>query len=273
MVVMTESALPIGLQLYTLREMDAEEADVLAAVKQAGYAYVETMHRTDLSGSDWKNLLDGHGLTAVSSHVPQEAFEQDLDRTLRIYADLGVENVIVPAPGGNFWSRDKELSGSEWEELAARLRVIGQGCRDAGLSLLYHNHWQEMVDFDGTLAIDILLAETDPELLGFEPDCAWITKGGQDPVELLQRYAGRVPCVHMKDLAPEGENEDKMGLADVGSGVLDWDAIFPQIQASGAEWYIVEHDMPGDHVSSISSSYNFIAGPFVWLRRGWARFS
>ena len=257
---MTESALPIGLQLYTLRNMDATEDEVLAAVKGAGYAYVETVHRTDLSGADWKSLLDGHGLSAVSAHVPQEAFESDLDGTLRTYSDLGVEHVIVPAPGGDFFGPGTEYGAADWARLADSLRSIGQGCRDAGMSLLYHNHWQEMEQFDGRLAIDILLADTEPDVLGYEPDCAWISKGGQNPVELLRRYAGRVPCVHMKDLAPEGENEDQMGLADVGSGTLDWDAIFPQISASGARWYIVEHDMPGDYVQSITNSYEFIAG-------------
>ena len=255
---MSEASLPIALQLYTMRAMDASEDERLDAVARAGYGYVEAMHRQDISAAAWRRQLDGHGLRAVSVHVPLEAFAADQAGTLQRYADLGTEIVAIPVPNRKLWA-GKDPTADDWRTLGAHLEELGAACRAAGLTLLYHNHWQEMQRFDGQLAIDIMMRETTPGHVGLELDCAWTVKGGADPVALLQRYADRCPCVHMKDLAPPGQNADRMGLEDVGHGRLDWAAILPQARASGAQWYIVEHDMPADHVASITRSYAFIA--------------
>ena len=254
---MRESSLPIALQLYTVRAMEAPEEEVLAQVAQAGYSYVETVHPADRAAAEWKQALDRHGLSVISGHVPTEAFAADRDGTIQFYADLGTRIIAIPVPDRKLWAG--EASASDWQAFGARLNTLGEACRAAGLYLLYHNHWQEMVAYDGKLAIHLLLDETDPENVGFEPDFAWIVKGGADPMALLQKYQGRCPCVHMKDLAPPGTNEDQMGLADVGHGELDWNRILPAAREAGAQWYIVEHDMPKSHVDGITRSYNFIA--------------
>lgn len=253
----TATRLPIGLQLYTLRELPGSEDERLALAAEVGYAYVETIHQTAQSGEAWKRQLAQHGLMAVSAHVPLEAFDADRDGTIQTYLDLGTRIVTIPIPRRAFWAG--EASAADWSAFGAELNELGEHCQSAGLRLLYHNHWQEMQMYDGKRAIDLLLAESDAAHVGLEPDFAWIVKGGGDPLQLLRRYAGRCPCVHMKDLAPEGQNEDRLGLEDVGYGRLDWDAILPAADASGASWYIVEHDYPGEHAASITRSYNFIA--------------
>ncbi len=254
---MSNSSLPIALQLYTVRAMEAPEEEVLAHVAEAGYSYVETVHPANRAASEWKQALANHGLSVISGHVPVEAFDEDLEGTIQLYADLGTRIVAIPIPDRRLW--EGEGTASDWQRMGEQLNPLGEACKAAGLYLLYHNHWQEMAVFGDKLAIDLLLNETDPEYVGFEPDFAWIVKGGADPVALLRKYSGRCPCVHMKDLAPQGTNEDQMGLADVGHGELDWVRILPAAKEAGAEWYIVEHDMPKSHVDSITRSYNFIA--------------
>ncbi|MEM7538616.1 MAG: sugar phosphate isomerase/epimerase, partial [Chloroflexota bacterium] len=117
----------------------------------------------------------------------------------------------------------------------------------------------EMVEIEGKLAIDWLLEGSASGTLGFEPDLAWIENGGVSGVELLGRYTGRCPRIHCKDLAPKGENQDQMGLADVGHGTLDWAALLPAAKAAGGEWYIVEHDLPKDAFETARRSYEFLA--------------
>jgi sugar phosphate isomerase/epimerase len=143
-------------------------------------------------------------------------------------------------------------------QLGRKLDGIGKRCGDAGVRLLYHNHAFEMVEVEGQLAIDWLLEGASPENLGFEIDLAWVQRGGQDGVKLLQRYAGRCPRIHCKDVAPEGQNQDQMGFADVGHGVLDWAALLPAAKAAGGEWYIVEHDLPKEPLTSIRRSFEFL---------------
>ena len=73
-----------------------------------------------------------------------------------------------------------------------------------------------------------------------------MVRGGADPSHWVGRYSGRIPLVHVKDIAPAGEKADEDGWADVGDGILPWAALWPQCVAAGAEAMIAEHDNPND---------------------------
>ncbi len=77
---------------------------------------------------------------------------------------------------------------------------------------------------------------------------------------MLRKYAGRIPRVHVKDLAPAGSGQDEGGFADVGYGTVDWSAALPAIQAAGSEWYVVEHDQPRQPLTTIRRSFEFLKG-------------
>jgi sugar phosphate isomerase/epimerase len=104
-----------------------------------------------------------------------------------------------------------------FREAAREFNKAGLAAREAGLGpLLFHNHGLDHQTVEGEVLYDILLNETDPELVGFELDVYWAAKGGgSDPQDLFVRHPRRFPALHVKDMAPNG------GFADVGSGVLD----------------------------------------------------
>ena len=79
----------------------------------------------------------------------------------------------------------------------------------------------------------------------WEADIAWIVRSGNDPVEWIDRYETRITAVHIKDIAPAGENHDEDGWADVGAGVVDWPNLLPRL-ADGSRLLITEHDNPSD---------------------------
>ena len=64
---------------------------------------------------------------------------------------------------------------------------------------------------------------------------------------VTSRLSGRLAAVHVKDIAPEGQNSDEDGWADVGHGIMDWAAIKPAMDAANVDRYIIEHDKPNDH--------------------------
>ncbi len=245
--------LPIAVQLYSLRNLQIPFDEVLGEVAAIGYAGVELVGNHNQSADEMKALLAKHKLQAVSAHAPMSALESDLDAVIAFHKAIGNTVLVVPflAPD------DRGKDAAAWTQLGKRLAAIGKRCNDAGMKLLYHNHAFEMETIEGKLAIDWLL-EGAGAGLGFEIDLAWVQRGGQNGVALLQRYAGRCPRVHCKDLAPEGQNEDQMGFADVGHGVLDWAALLPAARAAGAEWYIVEHDLPKEPLVSIRRSFDFL---------------
>jgi len=248
--------LPIAVQLYSLRNLQMPFDEVLGQVAAIGYTGVETIGNHNLSVAEMQDLLAKHGLRVASSHIAMKSMESELDSVIAFNKAVGNDVLVVPflAPD------DRGKDGAAWTQLGQRLGAIGQRCREAGMKLLYHNHAFEMEQVDGKLAIDWLMEGAGADQLGFEMDLAWVQRGGQNGVQLLQKYAGRCPRIHCKDLAPEGQNQDEMGFADVGHGVLDWSALLPAAKAAGAEWYIVEHDLPKEPLVSIRRSFEFLKG-------------
>src|SRR2546428_537367 len=125
----------------------------------------------------------------------------------------------------------------------------------AGIQFGYHNHTFEFVKdqaLGGKLPYDVLLAETDPKLVQMEMDLCWITEGGQDPLVYFDRYPGRFPLVHVKDMTKDHQ------MTEVGSGAIDWRRIFAQSEKAGMRHYFVEHDEPKAPFDSILTSYEFL---------------
>jgi sugar phosphate isomerase/epimerase len=244
--------IPLAVQLYTLRNLKLDPDALLGEVAAAGYAGVELAGDLGLDADSLRSLLEKYNLKAVSAHVPLQMLENDLPEVVRFHKTIGNDTLVVP------WIPESERSKAAegWKALGKRLNRLGRRLHMANMRLLYHNHDFEMALIEGRPAIAWLLEAAAPEYVGFEPDVAWIAAGGQDVVSMLQQYSGRVLRVHAKDL---GDNEAERGLADVGSGRLDWDAILPAIEAARAEWIVVEHDLPADPLASIRRSYAFLS--------------
>lgn len=252
---MTEqTSKPIAVQLYSLRHLEQPLSETLNQVAGIGYHGVETTGDHGISAGEMKDLLDANNLTACSTHVPLSLLENDLGNVIAFNQAISNDCLVLPALPQD--QRPTDAAG--WLEMGRRLDAIGQHCVDSEMRFLYHNHAWEMVELDGKLALDWLFEGASPDNLCWEPDIAWIVRGGVDPVEILQRYSGRCPRIHVKDIAPQGENEDQMGFADVGFGTLNWEELVPAAKAAGGEWFIVEHDLPKDPVETVRRSFSFL---------------
>lgn len=247
----------IAVQLYSLRNYTKDFAELIATVAGVGYKAVELVGMPDAKAADVAAVLQSHGVSAVSAHVGIQGMRDDLAGAIAFHKAVGNSHLIVPAPPSEL---RENSDAAAWRALGAELGGYAARCADAGMVVGYHNHWWEMTEVDGKRCIDWLF-EGDPSgKVFFEPDLAWAAKGGADPLALLKQYAGRCPRVHAKDLAKPGENADQMGLADVGYGVLDWDALIPAAKAAGANAFVVEHDLPADAVASVRRSFEFLSG-------------
>jgi len=141
----------------------------------------------------------------------------------------------------------------DWKQVAANLNRGGAFCRKEGVKLIYHNHDIEFRLTEGKIPFDTLMAELDPALVGIEFDLYWITKGGQSAVEYIRKYPGRYPVFHVKDM-----RESDRDFACVGSGCIDFPAIFKLNATAGVKHFIVEHDQPEDPKSCIESSAQYL---------------
>ncbi len=256
----------IGLQLYTVREVLAEDMDgTLAKVAAIGYREVEGP-LLKLSAQDTKAALSRHGLVCPSIHRDYDQLGEKWPQTLDFCHTIGAKYVVIS------WIEDSVRDRPDgFKRAAGAFNHAGEMSKKAGIQFAFHNHW---IDFhrtpSGKLGYDVLLQESDPNLVKMELDICWSTVGGIDPVEYFARYPGRFPLVHAKDLkkipsptVAQGSNitgDDVIPLmTEVGSGVIDWKRIFAHSQQAGIKYCFVEHDQPKDPIASARASYEYLA--------------
>jgi len=227
--------IPIGLQLYTVRDALASDfAGTMRRVAALGYAGVELAGTGGLSAEALRDLLTETGLTLVGSHVALVELERDLDGVIAYYRVAGAPRVGVP------YLPDERQNPAGFRALAAALNAMGADLKAAGLELYYHHHAFEFADHDGARGMDILLNETDPALVSIECDVYWVRHAGLDPAAFIREHAGRFDLVHLKDMTAEGPQGHT--FAEVGEGVIDFRPIMAASEAQGVAWYIVEQD-------------------------------
>ncbi|MGQ9809083.1 MAG: sugar phosphate isomerase/epimerase family protein [Armatimonadota bacterium] len=226
---------PIAVQLYTLRDQTAADfPGTLREVARMGYDGVEFAGYGGLGAGELKSLLEELGLRCAGAHEGIERLEQALDEVIAFHRELGNRYVVVPWLGEDRWG-----GPDGWRKMGRQLGEFGGRLREAGLHLCYHNHSFEFQRFDGEYGLDILYASAPADALQAELDTYWVKHGGENPIAYIERYAGRIPLIHLKDMAA---GEDR-AFAEVGEGILDIPGIFRAAENAGTEWIIVEQDV------------------------------
>jgi sugar phosphate isomerase/epimerase len=233
----TLEKLPVALQLYSVRDQLKDDfRGIVHQVAQIGYDGVQFAGYGGLSASDMRRLLEETGLQAAGTHTGLDTLEERLDAEIGYNQEIGNKWILCPS-----LPEARRQNAAGWRQVAASFNRIGERCRDRGLLFGYHNHAFEfppLPDAGGQRGLDILLGETDAELVFWEPDVYWIKKGGADPAAMIRQYAGRVPITHLKDMT----GDERQTFAEVGEGTLDWPAILAASEAAGVVWHCVEQD-------------------------------
>lgn len=239
----------IGFQLYSARNYPL--ADVLKTVAALGYKTVEGYGSLYTDPQGLKAQLAANGLSMPTAHVSLGDLE-DTAKGLELARTLGIQVIVCPwlAPD------QRPTSAEGWKAFGEKLQQIAKPYQDAGLTFGYHNHDFEFVTYDGRFAMDILLDAA--PAVNIEADVAWIVRGKADPAPWLARNGDRIVAIHVKDIAPAGQNVDEDGWADAGQGIVPWKTLWPIARATKARYFIAEHDNPNDIDRFASRSIAFI---------------
>ncbi|WP_069657979.1 TIM barrel protein [Arcticibacter eurypsychrophilus] len=253
----------VGLQLYTLRdELPKDPRKVIAQVAAAGYEEVELFGYANnkfwgLSPQELEQILKSNGLHAISGHydftdfLGPEGKTDKLNSYIEAATTLKHQYLVVPYLADNL-----RQTADDYKKLAAKFNQAAEICKKAGLRFGYHNHAFEFQDFNGVTGYEILLRETDPDLVKFEIDLYWIVKAGKDPVELFKKYPGKFSLWHVKDM----DKVDSTKNTEVGNGSIDYKKIFASAKLAGLEHSIVEQEnFSIDPFVSIKESANYTA--------------
>lgn len=259
----------IGIGLFTLREQLT--ADVKATIEQVakiGYSQVETYYGYPgkyevkgfwgLEAKDFNTLLKANGLTSPSGHYNVTEFlssgdDKVLKSHIETAATVGQKYFVIPA-----LPTDIRANGTldDYKRMASKFNQAAELCQKSGLKLAYHNHNFEFKDQgNGATGYEILLAETDTKLVGFELDIFWAVNAGLNPVDMFRKNPGRYKMFHVKDM----DKADKAVFVEVGSGRIDFKRIFAASKLAGVDYIFTEQDIIRKApYESIAESYNYI---------------
>jgi sugar phosphate isomerase/epimerase len=250
-----------GAQLYTLRSIINEKLlETLKSLEELGYTEAEVIRGN--MDKVWSSLKQTK-LKPVSLHIDTSYFFKDIDKlnpTLDDAKAKGISYVVCP------YIAPADRGGVEViKKLADVLNKTGERAKAAGLKLCYHNHAFEFEPVAGTgdRLIDVLMKNTDAKLVGLEFDIMWSQVAGVPPVEVFQKYTGRIPLVHLKNVTkmPTQYNErvPKEAFQSVGTGVIEIAPVMRAAVAAGAKHFFVEQDQtPGNPLDSLKLSAEYL---------------
>lgn len=237
----------IGLVLYTVRATMPTAPEVtLAALAACGYRNAEPSGGVNnfygKTATALAPLVADAGLSVPSIGIGLGDLQNNLAGVIANANAFGAKYVRISGSGS--WKLD------DYSHVAATLNTVGAELKKAGITVAYHNHGFEFTAQNGVRGYDVLLRETDPNLVAMELDLYWASSVGADPVDLITRYPGRFSLFHVKDMAADGS------FADVGEGTIDFARIFAYSEMAGVDHYLTENDSPRPNgVSSACDSY------------------
>ena len=249
----------IGLQLYSLRDQFAKDVPkTLDQVRAFGIKNVETHSTYGLTPEKFRAELDSRKLKAIAGHFSYERCRDDVEGVARDAKILGEQYV------GCAWIPHKDpFDEKACREAIAVFNRAGEALAKHGLKFFYHTHGYEFLPYGQGTFFDLMMAETKPQFVHFEMDVFWIVHPGQDPAKLLEKYGSRFELMHIKDMKRGTPTGLFTGHADVtsnvalGTGVLDWPAIFRAANKAGVKWYFIEDESPAS-VQQIPESLSFL---------------
>lgn len=255
--------MPVGLQLYTVRDHLAKDIEgTFERVAAIGYKVVElggTFTFYDRKPAELKRMLANAGLTPLSTHFTQDQLKTGLEKQIADAKECGIRYVgLASLDGDDRKSLDAIKRDADW------FNQVGEAANRAGCHFFYHGHNFDFASVDGVVEYDELIRRTDPRLANFQLDCFWCVRAGKDPVDYFNRFPGRFPQLHIKDLKPGlppttvSETRPE-AFTEVGQGVIDWRRIFQAARKGGLRHYYVEQDAcDKDSLESARISYEYL---------------
>jgi sugar phosphate isomerase/epimerase len=241
----------VGVQLYTVRNDMAKDFEgTLQKVASLGYKEVEFAGYYDRTPEQVKEILTRFGLEAPSAHVPLKEIQTNIEKSIEAAKIIGHKLIVCPYLDAN----DRKTIDN-YKSHVATFNKAGEACKKAGIEFAYHNHDFELVAIDGTVPLDLLLAETDKNLVKLELDLYWMKKANANSLAYIAKHPRRTIAFHVKDM----DNTAKQFFTEVGRGIIDFKEIFKQSKNSGVKYYFVEQDQcPGPPLDSLKISIDYL---------------
>lgn len=236
----------MGLQLFTVNDdMNRDPMGTLEAVQEMGYEDFEIygfdpepVTYYGLGAARFKGHLDSLGLTVSSGHYGFSDYFDAPDDRIRWFTDRCIQGAL--ALGSPYitwpWLAPDFRNPEDFRKLAGMLNRIGEQVQAAGLGFAYHNHGFEFEAAGEVTPYELLLRETDPDLVKLQMDIYWVVHAGRTtPQQLVSENPGRFSMWHIKDMDTRTRD-----YTELGNGSIHYPNILPDPETSGLEYYYIE---------------------------------
>ena len=241
----------ISLQLWTIQEVldrSLEEAISLAA--EIGYTSIETDAIHKYPHEKINQTLKTHNMRMLALHAQPEMLFGEKERALDLALLYGCDYLVCPI--ARFDAAD--LLGSA-EAFAKRANAAVDFYASKKVTLAYHSHAHEFERAqDGRFVYDVLFDAFDPRIQ-CELDTYWTVRGGADLFEVMERYKGRIPLLHVKNYDPVRPET----FVDMDDGKLDFEKIIALAKAGGTKHFVIEQDQSEHPAQTARTNYSALA--------------
>ncbi|MCL2204597.1 MAG: sugar phosphate isomerase/epimerase [Defluviitaleaceae bacterium] len=245
----------IGAQLYTVRDFTQTVQDFTQTIKKVadiGYKYVQISGVGPIPAQEIGNICDAHDLDIIITHTPPGRILDDIATVIEEHHMMGAKYIGIGSMPGEY---ERTMAGVQ--RFIDDFAPIAEEIAKEGLTFMYHNHAFEFEKVGNKRILEHLMAGL-PEA-GFTLDTYWVQYAGAGPAAWIRKLKGRVPVIHLKDMAIV---EEKQRMCEVMEGNLPWPMIFASCIEAGVEYGMVEQDdcYGVDPFESLKISYDHLKG-------------
>ncbi|MGJ7031007.1 sugar phosphate isomerase/epimerase family protein [Niabella hirudinis] len=250
---LNSTSIPLGVQLWSVKNDLFRNFDAtLKALADTGYRYVEAAGYDLKSGTlfglkpgVFQQKIEATGMQCIGVHAPVAA--DSIEQILNDLSPMPIAYLVT------YMHPDENRNANDYYRIARSYNHIGSIAQNAGIHFGYHNHHFEFAPLQGERPVDILLKNTDPALVAFEVDLGWVVQAGESPETLFNRYPGRFPLWHLRDVNADGTP------VNAGDGIVDFHSLQPLKKQAGFLYGIVETpSAAADGLNRVIASFNYI---------------
>ena len=233
----------LGLQLFTIRNFMQTEEDVRESfqkMRKYGYTQAQTA-RCGVSSEVLARLAKEEGIEIVGIHTSFDAMLKNVEQVIEDTLTVGSTNMGI----GGFHDFNSLDDVKRFIEQANDIAVKAAA---NGLKLTYHNHSHEFIRWgNNKTTMDMLVEGLDPNHTSFVLDTYWVQHGGADVRYWIEKLAGRIDILHLKDMkliiVPDFVKPQRVQqMTEIGAGNMNWELIIESAKKSGVKYYVVEQD-------------------------------
>ncbi len=242
----------IGVQLWSVRnQLEIDFEKTISEIGAIGFDHVEAFGLSNtgifpglITPNQYERVVKSAGMRIASCHCSYFTVE-DAPTIIESAKRLETDWVIIA------WLAEDQRSG--YYQHAENLNRIGEQFKEAGIGFGYHNHDFEFFETEeGEIPLEILIENTDADLVSFQADLFWVKKAGVDPLGFVQKYPGRFCSYHIKDADME------LNQTTVGEGIIDFESVLKENSTTGVQYVFVEDERTDTPIENVKKGYEYL---------------